>query len=163
MLHFVENNLVYKIIPPHLLLQDHIVYFFEIKGYPSFSFERLVPNGMPEMVINLGDTCIGNASYLKDPIVLKKACLSGIKTQHFDCNHKGLFHLLGIRFKPAGLCKFFDFEGTDIKSHIYTIEDIMGNRFDTIYEKIYTSETLCEKVKILETWLLQRLKKKEAW
>jgi AraC-like DNA-binding protein len=118
---------------------------------------------MPEMVINLGDSCIGNAPYLKDAISLKKACLSGIKTQHFNCNHTGLFHLLGVRFRPTGLCKFFDFEGTDIKSHIYTIEDIMGNSFDTTYEKICTSETILESVKVLETWLLQRLKKKEVW
>ncbi len=163
MLQFTENNLSYRIILPLPLLQKHIECFFEIKGYPSFAFERLVPNGMPEMVINLGDSCVGNAPYLQEAIVLKKACVSGIKTQHFNCNHTGLFHLLGVRFKPAGLCKFFNFEGSDIQNNIFSIEDIMGTGFDITYEEIYASNTIEEKVRILESWFLKRMKQQKQW
>lgn len=94
----------YKPRPPLAHLVDLIWYY---EGYSSqHKFERIMPSGEMEIVINLAqdETCVYDREDLTRVQRQRGAILMGAQTEHCVIDTAETFHTIGVNFKPG--CAF---------------------------------------------------------
>lgn len=150
---------MYKIYRPSGILSKYIKFYWISKNFEDSYCEskfRVIPNGLFELLINLGERyhCINENQKLEfEPLNI----ICGQKTSFFDIVPAKNTHLFSIVFKPAGLAAFFPFSFNEIKNISIDLDSVMkaNNLFS---EQIRDARNDEERIIFIESFLIQKLK-----
>ena len=149
-------------IEPHTLLKPYIekMWVFKSSGkLPSDDFKLVVPNGNMKMTftsVNGITATVGkNEITSKEGIITLTGVIDipvSIDTQ------KDLFtETIGIEFNPKGAFRFFRLNFGEIRNNIIELNDILGSSINQLENEAANAETLTEKIKILQQFLIKEL------
>ena len=73
---------------------------------------------------------------------------------------KGLINVLGIKFKPGGFYPFLQIPAKEFSDSFFNLEQAFGNIIREVEEKLYETKNPTDKIKIIESFLLDRISSK---
>jgi AraC-like DNA-binding protein len=88
---------------------------------------------------------------------ISKAHIIGGKKINTYFAEKGFINVLGIKFKPGGFYPFLQIPAKEFSDSFFNLEDLFGNIIIEIEEKLYENENPLDKIKITESFLLNRI------
>lgn len=116
--------------PPDLALC--VAELWEIKGVAGYGYEKLIPRGLADFMINLGPPQhVLQDPTDSDPPIFVNAWLSGIHDAPLlaapthgsdDFNT----HFVGARLKPEGVAGIFGMDASDVANRVVEAEDFTG-------------------------------------
>lgn len=142
---------------PHPTLRDNIKYLWALNGqYRDQHFERFLPNGHFELLIDFGECpsqTDNQGKWLKRP----RMVLAGGYSRHFFIRRQGTLDSIGILFKPGQIQKFLDFPVDELEGELFDLADIFGHDADLLLEEL--QETECTKrLDLLEGFIGDRFR-----
>jgi len=149
--------LSYRLGPP---LNEFVDYLWLIEGGQAPRFEKILPSGTIELVLNLKNDEI----HIHDPEEperyqrLSGAVFSGTYSRSFICN--GLQHetIMGVHFKPGGAFPFLCAEASELTNAHANLQDLWGRFGVELRERLCAASTPQQRFRIMEAALRTRLK-----
>lgn len=130
-------------------------------GYrPEHSFERILPTGTVEIVINLRDDgplrCYDSDTFsltgrISGPLV------SGPRARHCMVDTAQQEEIMGVHFLPGGACALLGIPADEIHDQDISLEAIWGRSARGLHERLLEETTPGPRLAILENALLERL------
>ena len=146
---------------PHLAPYIRMYWSMECSLEPGHKhFQRIVPNGLTEITFyqnNIPESS-GKEGYLKS-----QTQISGQKICHFDLIVSGKTKLFSILFNPQGISSFFKIPASELYNQTIPLRFLLGAQLDKIEDDLFEAKSILEQVSIVETLLLNLLKKKENY
>ncbi len=144
--------------PPHLA--QFIETFWETSGNVSYGYEKLLPGGCADFMINLGppqmvlDRAGGNIARTHT-----KAWLSGIHSAPLfaaPAHSAGVFrtHFVGASLRPQGVKGIFGIDAIDVANRVFDVEDILGPGVVSIRDRVGESLTTMERFRLMADFLM---------
>lgn len=152
----------YKTGKPTALLSDFVKHYWAMDNCKSTNYEhiqRIVPSGLPELIFYFEDKPQSNDD---TKTVTENSLITGQLNKYYDLTISGRISLFSIIFKPLGLSAFLDIPASELFDKNIPLKYLFKNNINEIENKLYAANTFDDKVKIIETYLLQILKKKNA-
>ena len=149
----------YCIAKPSLLLSKFIKQYWAIENcipYPQEHIQRIVPNGLLELLFYLGDKPVSND---KTKSINENAIVTGHLREFYDINVTGRLSLFSILFKPHGLSMFFDIPLNELYNQNVPLKYIFKYDAVELELKLYESGSFAERITIIENYLLNLLYK----
>jgi AraC-like DNA-binding protein len=117
--------------------------------------QRIIPTGLTELLLYFTSRpkVLTNNKYLSD-----NTALYGHQNDFYDMEIKGDLSVFSIVFQPQGLMQFFKFPLHEICNQNVPLKYIIGQAGRDLEEKMSETATFHQKVKIVETCLLNLLK-----
>lgn len=155
-----------QIIQPRQELKPYIgkMWVFESSGQlPMEDMKLIVPNGMVKLVIPFRN---GLSGKYKDWYYLsKEACITliGIADSPaiVDAENDAPQGNIGIEFSPLGAYRIFQLRHSELKNKIFPLEEIVGKSGKEIKEFIANTDSVNEKIQIIQEYLMRLLSKSE--
>ncbi len=88
---------------------------------------------------------------------ISRAHIRGGKKINTYFAEKGLINVLGIKFRPGGFYPFFQIPAKEFSDSFFNLEQLFGNIIREIEEKLYETKNPQDKIKIIESFLLNRI------
>ena len=88
---------------------------------------------------------------------ISKAHIIGSKKINTYFSEKGLINVLGIKFKPGGFYPFLQIPAKEFSESFFNLEQLFGNIIREIEEKLYETKNYHDKIRIIESFLLNSL------
>jgi len=82
--------------------------------------------------------------------------ISGLTNSFSDVSTFGDAGVIFVAFQPAGACHFFNFPLSEIENQSIDLSDIFFKEIKQVEEKLYSKNTLAERVNLIESFLLKR-------
>jgi AraC-like DNA-binding protein len=117
--------------------------------------EPVLPDGSPEIVLNLADKFIRIDSEREE--IQPATIVAGQMTRRILIRPSGHVSLFGVRFTPAGASQFFKFPLYEITDQIVELSAAVGTSGRELEEKIGEACSFGERVATFEELLLDRL------
>ncbi|MCG6190882.1 AraC family transcriptional regulator [Maribellus maritimus] len=152
----------YSIAKPSVLLSKFIKHYWAIENcFPGFvqHTQRIVPNGLPELIFYLGDRPVATDTARS---INENALLSGHLRGFYDINVSGKLSVFSILFKPQGLRMFLDIPLNKLFNHHVPLRYLFKNDAVEIESKLFEAGSFSERIKIIENYLLKVLGKSIA-
>ena len=149
--------LIHRPGPPVSRYVDHL-WFFE--GYmPAHAREKLLPNGVMELVIDLhdGPKRLFNQGERRLDQDCRGAWLSGMQTDFLVVEVARGSSLMGAHFRTLGARAFFRLPMEEVASKVVNLDDIVGQHARELRERLLESPTPEAKLQTLERFLALRL------
>jgi AraC-like DNA-binding protein len=143
-------------IPKHPLLNQYIKMFWYIshsKDEDTHINPKMLPDGHYHMVINLGSPHSFINKNGKE-IVLKMSHMNANQNEYISIKRSGTVEIIGIIFRPYGLVPFLRTSINQVAGFVWNMEDLLGNSFNEIEEKLIYEPDLAKKFIIIEKELL---------
>ena len=130
---------------------------------PGDDLKLIVPNGRPLLLIPYRNGMIGKMGGKQYVSVENKITLTGIcdMSALVDSQTDSATGSIGIEFSPLGLYRFFHIYLKEIKNDLNYLTDILGDSVKSIEQQIADTESIENKVKLIQEYLLSLFKKKE--
>jgi AraC-like DNA-binding protein len=130
---------------------------------PQEDMKLIVPNGMVKLTIPF---CNGISGRYKDWFHLSKESaltLIGISDSPaiVDLEHDAPHGNIGIEFSPVGAYRILRLHQSEIRNKIFLLEEIMGKSARDIQEIIANTNSIKDKVQIIQSYLLTLVSKSE--
>lgn len=141
----------YSIAKPSLQLSKYVKHYWAIDSCipESVNFtQRIIPNGLPELIFYFGDNRSGDNSLL-----------SGQLNKYHDINISGKISVFAVLFQPHGLPMFQDVPVTELFNSSLPYNDIIKNKSKEIENRISEAKSFFERVRIIENFLLNQAEK----
>jgi AraC-like DNA-binding protein len=122
------------------------------KAVPPVTFERVLPDGCVEIVLNLADPFLQLTSAA--PRAQPAAMLVGPTTRPMRIGPSGRIDVVGIRFQPHGAGAALDALPTEVVDLALPLEDVARLGHDEWMERLAESPDWSSRVEILETAIL---------
>jgi AraC-like DNA-binding protein len=128
-------------VPP-FDLAPYIESFWETYGTVGYGYERLLPSGNAEFMINLGPPQIVlHQPTDKNPASFRHAWLSGIQdaplfTAPAHGSDTFTTHFVSASLRPEGVCEFFGADAIDTASRVINAEDLVGHSIQSLRDRI---------------------------
>ena len=118
--------------------------------------QTIVPDGCMEMIFHYGDpyrqyTENGNS------IIQPKCFVIGQLTRPLEVESTGETRIFSVRFHPNGFLPFATISIKEMKNTAVPLEKLFGKDGQEIEQKILNANTTSERIKLIETFLLNRL------
>ncbi len=133
--------------------------FWSFEGYaPAHTFERLMPDGSAELVVNLAE----NRSSIYDPQdhtrahTFPGAIVSGPRSQYFVIDTVEQCSTLGIHFRPGGLFPFFGMPSSELHDRHVGLDALWGSFAAELRERLLEAPTVDARLRTLQEALLSR-------
>lgn len=148
-----------ELIQPRAELRPYIekMWIFENSGrLPVDDMKVIVPNGMVKLVIPVSNGLMGkyeNWSHLSKEssiTVIGISDIPAIVDVQYDAPHKNI----GIEFSPVGAYRIFNLPHAELKNKIFAFEDVLGKSARMINEQIANTESISDKLSIIQSYLL---------
>jgi len=159
----------FRFIPlsPHQALQPYVakLWIFESEGrMPEMEEKLIVPNGNFKLAFayrNGIGTRIAGQSFLMPEYQLT---LSGLIDEpvQLDTQDDIPTGTIGVEFKPLGAYRFFRLGYAELKNQILPLEDMVGSSVTRLRWRMAEAATVELKVGLLQDFLLQQLKQRQA-
>lgn len=144
---------------PPLDLAPFVAEFWEIEGVAGYGYEKLIPQGMADFMINLGppQNVLQNPSDLAPP-TFKDAWLSGIHDAPLfaaPTHGSGHFntHFVGARLKPEAVSGIFGVDAADVANRVVEAEDFAGRPVRALRAQIGEASNTQNRFTILSDFL----------
>ena len=150
----------YCIAKPSLLLSKFIKHYWTIENcIPNnqHHIQRIVPNGLMELMFYLGDKPVSND---KRKSISENSIITGHLREFYDINVSGQLSLFSILFKPHGLSMFFDIPLNELYNQNVPFMYIFKQDAVELEMNLYEATSFPERIKIIENYLLKILKKR---
>lgn len=119
--------------------------------------QRIVPNGLPELLFYLGDKPV---SHDKARSIDSNAVISGHLREFYDIHVSGRLSLFSVLFKPHGLSMFLDIPLNELYNQNVPLKYLFKNHAVELEMRLYEAKSFTGRIKIIEDYLLQLLNKK---
>lgn len=138
-------------------LNKYIESIFYYKDYvPEHSIERVVPTGNIFILIELDGFERNTFDNELKPIGhFKKTWVSGMQQKHLNISAHQHSEMLVIQFRPAGAFPFFKTPVHELNYAVRQAENYFGQKILDIRSDIFDKQTITDKFKIVEEWLLE--------
>ncbi len=144
---------------PHPTLAPFIKSFwYACDPQATHRYERVLPNGHPQIVISLARDYLTDANHPADPLQHSPpAILLGIYSRHQQIDAIDLSELIGILFHPGGTVAFFP-DNTDLFTNCETsLNDLWGRAATNLRNDLREAPTPARKFDLLDFALRYRL------
>ena len=118
---------------------------------------RIIPDGMTELVINIGKPYIRTTPEGKERVSVKGSHYTGIKSSYCFIEPNLNMNKLSIRFRPGGISFFTKSGVNDFSDRVVEAREIFGSEIQKLEKEIeyFTDEK--ELVKKAESFLIKNL------
>lgn len=153
--------MVYLTHTPSYPLSQFVESFWYGENAPDHVFERLLPNGDTDIVINLRDATlrIYDPSNLITPRCFIGPVLSGPHSRYYVIDTSQQSSLIGIQFRPGGAYPLIGDSPEQLHNRQVALEDLWGKSATELQTRLMDAPTHEMRFRILEDALLNRLKR----
>ncbi len=143
-----------KYVPePHLRQYVECFYVWECSKILTTQLPiESPPNGFASMVFNYGNPYRVISQKLNGSIA-PKTFLTGQATKSYQLHLSGKIGMVGIVFRPAGLCSLFGLPMYEFSDERINLRDVLGKNIDELYDKIEEAASSHERIILLEQFL----------
>lgn len=137
--------------PPQLA--PWIERFWFSEGTTGAARERLLPNGLLEMAVCLGDPhrlVIGRGSETL------RACLTGLQTSAMVIEHPDWHRVLGLRLRPAGAYALLSQPMSEVSGFTVDLPDLLGSAALELTERCHAAPTVEQCFARAAAWVCER-------
>ncbi len=132
----------------------------EVPAEYSSEKQRIVPDGCMEMIFILGDD-IKRYTSENEFIIQPKAIVVGQITEPFTIQPVGYVNCFATRFYPYGFASFIKTPLKNLENKETAIAELFGQtRANALQQKIVHAANTKKRIKIIETFLLNKLNEK---
>ncbi|KQC00014.1 helix-turn-helix domain-containing protein [Pedobacter sp. Hv1] len=153
----------YNTILPSADLDSFVKCYWTLEGpaYPNPEKQRIVPDGCMEMIFHCGDLY---EQYFEDGshIVQPKAFVFGQITKPLEIRQTGKTAIFAIRFHPHGFVPFISVPASTMENRAVPLPELFGAKGEQLEKEILAAATTVERIKLLETFLINCLVNEEA-
>lgn len=148
----------YKIYIPNADLSAFIKCYWTLETPKNNKPEkqRIVPDGCMEMIFHFGDfykQYLADGSYIIQP----KSFVFGQITHTLDIEPTGETGIFAIRFHPDGFMPFATMPINNMENRAVPLQELFGKEGIHLEKEVLNALTSEERVKIIESFLLNRL------
>lgn len=154
--------MIFELYTPRSPLSDFIELFTFYEDYtPHHVIERLLPEGVIEIIIDLTETpkYIFDNEQLTEIQACRKAWVSGMRMSFLSisagCDNSSMFI---IRFKRGMAYPFPQLPLQELNHQVVDADLVFGDELNDLREQIMAAPTIECKFKVVESYLLFRLK-----
>jgi methylphosphotriester-DNA--protein-cysteine methyltransferase len=125
---------------------------------PAHRFERLLPDGSVELVINLSEDCARIYDRQDQSLVrtLSGSIVAGPQSQYCVIDTASQSSTVGVHFKPGGAFPFLGLPASELHDQHVSLDALWGNSARTLRERLLEAETVDARLRVLEQALLAR-------
>lgn len=119
--------------------------------------ERILPDCCIEVVLHFGEpfkTYFTNNTSEVQP----QSFIIAQMRNYIEIEPRGRIGMIGVRFYPWGIYHFLNYTIKEIRDRVMDLPSLWGKEGKTIEEQIYCASSNIERVKIVENYLLNRLR-----
>jgi AraC-like DNA-binding protein len=140
-------------------LSRYISSFWYGENAPSHSFERFLPTGEIDLVINMRDSAlrIYDPRELQNPQRLWGPVVAGAHSRHYVIDTLQQSALLGVKFRPGGAYPFLRDSADQLHNRHVVLADLWGRSALDLKEMLMEVPTPEARFHLLEEALLGRL------
>lgn len=142
---------------PSERLRPYIKCFYFFESDQEAEIEDIVfPGGSMELIFNLGSglwKTVSRGSYQKTPAIE----LWGQLTKPLPVKSEGKNRMLGIRFYTHGAAFFLKEDLWELNDRVLDARDILGNSVGELHELLLETDSLHQRIALIERFLLTRL------
>ena len=151
--------MLYKAYTPRYPLSRFIVSFWYGENAPKHVFERLLPNGDIDLVMNLQDAelRIYNHAALQHPQRFLGPMVSGAHSDYYVIDTFQQTSLMGVKFRPGGAYPFLGDSADRLHNLHIALEDLWGQSAIELQAHLMEAKTYEARFHCLEQALLRRL------
>jgi len=126
---------------------------------PHDDMKVIVPNGMAKLVIPIHNKLSGrykdwhHLSKESSITLIGIADSPAIVDVEYDAPHVNI----GIEFSPLGAYSIFNLRHAELKNKIYPLDDVFGKEVARINERLANTESIRQKIDIIQTYLVSQL------
>ncbi len=144
---------------PHPVLAPFIhSYWYSRDPDAIHSYEHILPNGRPQIVMSLARDWLTNANHPTDPRLPQPAALFlGIYSHHQLIDTIDLTELIGITFHPGGTVPFFPDSSNIFTNRESNLEELWGRASLNLRSDLHEVSTPEQKFDLLDLALRHRL------
>ena len=149
----------YKAWTPRQPLSRYIASFWYGENAPGHSFERFLPTGEIDLVINMRDATlrIYDPRELQRPQCLRGPVVAGAHSRHYVIDTLQQSALLGVKFRPGGAYPFLRDSADHLHNRHVVLADLWGRAAIDLQEMLVEAPTPEARFHLLEERLLARL------
>lgn len=124
----------------------------------AHEFERILPDGSVEMVINLQDDRLRvyERHSLALAQTLRGALISGPRSEYCVIDTAQQLSTIGVHFKPGGAFPFLGMPAVEVRNQQVDLHDLWGTAAADMREEILEAPSVEAKFTVLEKWLLRQ-------
>ncbi len=152
-----SDNITYHRYQPHPALRPFVEYYYIFRTEGRLDrttpLQTLVPLNHPLLLFNTGVEL--NIRNLKgQSIPLPKAIVSGFGTGSTRFLLSPGIETAGVFFHPQGMGQLLNMPMNMMTNHAFDAREIFGNNVEYVYERLIEAQTLHNKIKIIDSFLL---------
>src|SRR5215470_2181353 len=149
------STLHYREVPPPADLRWAVECFWFAEG-PAGGTERIVPDGCPELVVQLGGSMrAGDEAERLRP--QPRALLVGQRSRALHVSPGGDFRTVAVRLRPAALGRVLHDDAYRLTDGWGSLEDLFGRDGRTLQARAEEAATDAERCEALAGFLRRRL------
>ncbi len=152
-----------KIFEPNSELAEFVKCYWTLESAKEDTplKNTIVPDGTMKLIFHYGD------SYKHHPnsgesIILPKCFLIGQLTRPYVVEPLGITGSFVVRFHPNGFLPFSTIPIKEMENTAVSLDKLFGKDGEEIGEKILNANSTSERIKFIETFLLERLTDKQT-
>lgn len=131
----------------NLHISEYVTAVWEVSGCTK-SKEIILPQGVVELVFNLGDGMTGILPGAKT-IHTPSCFIQGFHTNVVNVEHRGHQHLFGIRLQPAVLKTLFKITAAEVKNDIVDLA-LVKPYFASLWDRLVEATSFEERVRVID-------------
>lgn len=135
-------------IPVTSQLSEYVTGIWELSGGRNIR-ETILPQGVVEIIFNLGDPMYGVLPFEKEAIRAPWSFLQGVHTQIVNVSYPGKQHLFGIRVQPSMVQSLFGILPYELKNRIIDLS-LLKPSFNNLREQLLEANSFDARVKLIE-------------
>lgn len=145
-------------IPAYPLAEDIAVFWYNAGFEPISRFERILPTGTIELVLDLDRSFVQLYNPNRDRRLARysRHILCGPQSRYFMMDTHSIGPSVGIHFKPGGLSPYISVPVSELHNQLVDADDLWGLDTQIPREKLLAAETPSAMFACLEAFLLMR-------
>lgn len=145
----------YRPQPP---LSPYVELIWLVRGSPDYAREKVLPNGVVELIFNLGEPHkVVDPSDPERFELHRDAWVAGLHESFLLIEAVDGFDLVGVRLHPLGAYRLFGVPMTEITNRVVDAELIVDPAFNELRERLWETRSPVERVALVEAFLTRRL------
>jgi AraC-like DNA-binding protein len=152
-----------QIFEPNNDLKDFVKCYWTLEGDKENTplKNTIVPDGTMKLIFHYGDTYKHHPNN-GESIILPKCFLIGQLTKPYVVEPMGITGSFVVRFHPNGFLPFSTIPIKEMENTAVSLDKLFGENGKEIGQNILNAKTTSERINLIETFLLERLKEKQT-
>jgi len=143
---------------PRPPLSRFVECLWAVTGAADHKRERVLPNGVVEVIINLGSfhKVLARDDYSREQL-FKYSWVAGIQMRHLVIESLRENDLIGIRFRPGGGYALLGIPMNELSDQVIELDLIQKQRFADLHEQLLEADSAEARFVLVERMLLDAL------